>query len=120
VWKLSVSAGRFDDGSVRRVHRTARAGTAAESARLLAEFVADVHNSPLPDKKTDRDITIDEAIERFLTEYLLGEKGRDLRTVLNYRGVHAKWFSHEIGGRRVADVTRRRSTGTSGGCALLA
>jgi hypothetical protein len=54
VWKLSVSAGRFDDGSVRRVHRTARAGTAAESARLLAEFMADVHNSPLPDKKTDR------------------------------------------------------------------
>jgi integrase len=104
VWKLSVSAGRFDDGSVRRVHRTVRAGTAAESARLLAEFVTEVHNSPLPDKKTNRDITIDEAIERFLTEYLLREKGRDPRTVLNYRGVHAKWFSHEIGSRRVADV----------------
>jgi hypothetical protein len=35
VWKLSVSAGRFDDRSVRRVHRTLRAGTAAESALLL-------------------------------------------------------------------------------------
>jgi hypothetical protein len=42
VWKLSVSAGRFDDGSVRRVHRTVRAGTAAKSARLLAEFVASI------------------------------------------------------------------------------
>jgi hypothetical protein len=42
------------------------------------------------------DITIDEAIERFLTEYLLGEKGRDPRTVRNYRGVHTKWFSPEI------------------------
>jgi integrase len=104
VWKLSVSAGRFDDGSVRRVHRTVRAGTAAESARLLAEFVTEVRNSRLPDKKADRDITIDEAIERFLTEYLLGEKGRDPSTIRNYRGVHAKWFSLEIGGRRVADV----------------
>ena len=44
-------AGRFDDGSVRRVHRTVRAGTAAESARLLAEFVTEVHNSPLPDRR---------------------------------------------------------------------
>jgi integrase len=104
VWKLSVSAGRFDDGSVRRVHRTVRAGTVAESARLLAEFVTEVHNSPLPDKRADRDITIDEAIERFLTEYLLGEKGRDPSTIRNYRGVHAKWFSPEIGRRRVADV----------------
>jgi hypothetical protein len=105
VWKLSVSAGRFDDGSVRRVHRTVRASTAAESARLLAEFVTEVHNSPLPDKKAERDFTIDEApIERFLTEYLLGEKGRDPGTVRNYRGVHARWFSPEIGGRRVVGV----------------
>jgi integrase len=104
VWKLSVSAGRFDDGSVRRVHRTVRADTAAEAARALAEFVTEVHNSPLPDKKADRDVTVDEAIGRFLAEHLLEEKGRDPGTVRNYRGVHAKWFSPEIGGRRVVEV----------------
>jgi HNH endonuclease len=104
VWKLSVSAGRFDDGSVRRVHRTVRADTAAEAARVLAEFVTEVHNSPLPDKKADRDVTVDEAIGRFLAEHLAEEKGRDPGTVRNYRGVHAKWFSPEIGGRRVVEV----------------
>jgi integrase len=104
VWKLTVSAGRFGDGSVRRLHRTVRATGSAEATRALAEFVSEVHGASLPVTKADRDITVDLAIERFLTEYLLGEKGRDPRTVRNYRGVHGKWFSPAIGGRRVADV----------------
>jgi hypothetical protein len=45
-----------------------------------------------------------EAVERFLTEHLIEEKGRDRGTVQNYRGVHEKWFAPEIGHRRVADV----------------
>jgi integrase len=104
VWKLTVSAGRFDDGSVRRLHRTVRADGNAEATHALAEFATEVHSSSLPEKRADRDITVDEAIERFLTEHLMEEKGRDPRTIGNYRGVHVKWFSPEIGGRRVLDV----------------
>ncbi|MGH9289614.1 MAG: tyrosine-type recombinase/integrase [Acidimicrobiales bacterium] len=99
-----MSTGRFDDGSARRLHRTVRADSPPEAARALAEFVSEVHSGSLPATKSDRDITVDQAIGRFLIEYLLGEKGRDPRTVGNYRGVHAKWFSPAIGGRRVVDV----------------
>ena len=33
-------------------------------------------------------MTVDEAIEQFLTEHLLGEKGREPRTVEDYRRLH--------------------------------
>jgi integrase len=104
VWKLTVTAGRYAEGQVRRVHRTVHVATAAEAARELAAFVTEVHESPSVASRADRDVTVDEAIERFLTEYLVGEKGRDPGTVQNYRGAHQKWFSPEIGGRRVVDV----------------
>ena len=49
-------------------------------------------------------MTVDEAIEQFLIEHLLGEKGREPRTVDDYRRLHLKWFATEIGRRRVRDV----------------
>ena len=49
-------------------------------------------------------MTVDEAIEQFLIEHLLGEKGREPRTVDDYRRLHLKWFAPEIGRRRVRDV----------------
>lgn len=104
VWKLTVSAGRYDDGRQRRLHRTVHANTGTEATRALADFVSEVHSEPLPDRKRDRDVTIDDAIEQFLTEHLLNEKGREPRTVEDYRRLHLKWFSPEIGSRRVRDV----------------
>jgi integrase len=104
VWKLTVTAGRYADGHVRRLHRTVRAGSEAAARRQLAGFVADVRDAPLPEHRSDRDVTVDEAVEQFLTEHLLGEKGREARTVEDYRRLHVKWFSPEIGRRRVGDV----------------
>jgi hypothetical protein len=104
VWKLTVTAGRCADGSPRRVHRSVRAGTDAEASAALADFPADVRGAPLPDGREDRDITVDEAVERFLVEHLLAEKGRDESTVAHYRSVHGRWFSPEIGRRRLRDI----------------
>ncbi|MGH9235611.1 MAG: tyrosine-type recombinase/integrase [Acidimicrobiales bacterium] len=104
VWKLTVTAGRWADGSPRRVHRTVRAGTDAEASAALADFAAEVSGAPLPDGKDDRDITVDEAVERFLIEHLVGEKGREESTVAHYRSVHGRWFSREIGRRRLRDI----------------
>jgi integrase len=104
VWKLTVTAGRYSDGRVRREHRTVHVRSELEAARELATFVAEVHSSPNVQSRADRDITVDAAIEQFLTEHLLGEKGRDPGTLQNYRGVHAKWFAPEIGHRRLVDV----------------
>ncbi len=99
-----MTAGRFADGTVRRIHKTVHAATAAEASQALAAFVAEVHESPPVESKADRDMTMDDAIDRFLTEHLIAEKGRDPGTVQNYRGVHERWFSAEIGHRRVSDV----------------
>src|ERR671918_204900 len=61
VWKLTVTAGRWADGSPRRVLRTVRAGTDTEASAALADFAAEVRRGSLPDGKDDRDITVDEA-----------------------------------------------------------
>ena len=87
------------------MHRTVRATSELQASRELAAFVTEVHESPpVPVTWPTATSLSMSAIEQFLTEHLLGEKGRDPRTVQNYRGVHAKWFSPEIGGRRVRDV----------------
>jgi integrase len=104
VWKLRVTVGRYAEGPVRRLHRTVRAATAREASRALVAFVAEVNESRPVESRADRDMTVNEAIERFLTKHLIEEKGRDPGTVQNYRGVHEKWFAPEIGHRRVADV----------------
>jgi hypothetical protein len=70
----------------------------------LPRSVAEVRRDPLPHHRQDRDVTVDEAIEQFLIEHLLGEKGREPRTVDDYRRLHLKWFATEIGRRRVRDV----------------
>jgi integrase len=104
VWKLTVTVGRYADGRVRRLHRTVQVDTEIEATRELAAFVAEVRRDPLPQHRQDRDVTVDEAIEQFLIEHLLGEKGREPRTVDDYRRLHLKWFATEIGRRRVRDV----------------
>jgi integrase len=104
VWKLTVTVGRFADGSQRRVHTTIHARNELEATRALARFVAEVRDSSLPGSKLERDITVDEAVERFLTEHLQTERGREQSTIEDYRGVHAKWFSPEIGRHRLRDI----------------
>jgi integrase len=104
VWQLSVYAGRFPDGSPRRLHRTVYASNEAEASALLAAFVAEVREAPAPPRKDLRDLKVDEAMELFLEEHLRREKGREDKTVSDYRRLHEKWFSRQIGNRRVRDV----------------
>jgi hypothetical protein len=104
VWKFTVSAGRNADGSLRRLHRTVHVRGDVEASQALAEFVAEVRSAVRPDSRAERDVTVDEAVERFLTEHLQRERGREPGTLEEYRGVHSKWFSPEIGGRRLWDI----------------
>lgn len=104
VWQLAVTAGRYADGSQRRVHRTVRARNESEATALLAAFVAEVRDEPKAPRKDVRDIKVDDAMELFLDEHLRDEKGREEKTVNDYRRLHEKWFSPDIGRRRVRDV----------------
>ena len=114
VWKLSVTVGRYDDGPRRRVHQTVRATGVTEAERELARFVAEVNAAPLPESSADRDVTVDVAVERYLVEYLAGEKGREAATIARYRSVHGAWFSPVIGRRRVRDVDGAAMDGVFG------
>jgi hypothetical protein len=67
VWKLTVTTGRYADARVRRVHRTVQAVTEMEATRELAAFVAEIRRDPLPTHRQDRDVTVDEAIDRSST-----------------------------------------------------
>jgi integrase len=104
TWKFTVARGTYDDGSLRRVYRTIKADTEPEARRLAAGIVAEVDQEQLPSKRDDRDLTVDEAVRRYINEYLRDEKGRERRTVKGYRQLHRQWFSPDIGQRRMRDV----------------
>lgn len=106
VWELSATATNFSDGSVRRVYRNVKADNGTDAAHQLASFVAEVRMEPSDMRKDFRHLTMDGAIEFFLTEYLGDEKGRTQKTIDEYRKIHVKWFSPAIGKKAVRDVTQ--------------
>lgn len=63
VWKLTVSAGRYEDGRPRRVHQHVEADEAPSAARELARFVGEVDPAILPQTVANRDITVDVGVE---------------------------------------------------------
>ena len=88
---------------MRRLFRTVRAEGEAEATRELASFVSE-HRDNAARSKADRDITFDDAVERFLTEHLAGDKGRSDKTVDDYRRLHHRWFSPDLGSRPLRDI----------------
>lgn len=97
LWELSVSAGKYDDGRPRREYRRVRAENRADAHRQLAALVVELCGQPAVVPATARDLTLDVAVEHYLTEHLLGEKGREPKTVDDYRRLHRKWFSPLLG-----------------------
>lgn len=104
VWELVVTAGRYSDGTSRRVYRTISRTTRAQAARELAALIAEVGDTSMPVEPAARHLTVDEAVEAFLTEHLIREKGREERTVDGYRQVYRRWFQPHIGARRLAEI----------------
>lgn len=103
VWKLAATAPAGIDGGSRRVHRVVHVRTAREATDELATFVAEVRASGRPSPEV-ASLRFDEAVERFLTEHLRDEKGREDKTIRGYRAVHHKWFAPHIGTRLVRDI----------------
>ncbi|MGH8999068.1 MAG: HNH endonuclease, partial [Acidimicrobiia bacterium] len=123
VWKLTVTVGTFDDGRARRRYRQVFVPNATAAAKELSAFVAEVRHEPAVMRSDRRDLNFDEAVQMYLNEYLLGEKGRDERTVRDYVEIHRRWFAPHAGGLAVRDVTeamidqlfgRMRKAGLSG------
>ncbi len=104
VWKLTITLGTNPNGTQRRVSRTVHVDTAAAAARELALFVAEVVWAPPPVERPTRELTMDEAVERFLTQHLAEEKARETKTVDDYRKLHKRRFAPHIGSQRVRDV----------------
>jgi hypothetical protein len=92
VWKLAVTAPAGLDGGSKRVHRVVHVRTSREAADELASFVAEVRSAGSPSTEA-ASLRLDDAVERFLTEHLRDEKGREEKTITGYRAVHRKWFA---------------------------
>lgn len=69
----------------------------------LSAFREAHRSGSLPDRRF-YELTMDEAVEQFLVEHLLDEKGREPMTVDDYRRLHHRWFSPAIGHRLVREV----------------
>src|ERR1700683_4835861 len=114
MWELRVSLGRWENGRPRSFTRTVPAKSKAAAAALLAEFVDEMTDSQLPKTQDLRDITVDEAVTRFLDEYLAAEKDRAEKTIADYRYLHQRWFSPAIGAlpvKRIESATMDRLFG---------
>lgn len=106
AWQLSVTAPRQDGEKRARRVPPDSAGLArgAGGTEALAAFVVEVRSGAGVAARDEYSLTIDDAVERFLTEHLRDEKGREGKTIDDYRSVERKWFSPEIGHLRVRDV----------------
>lgn len=104
VWKLTVTIGTERDGTQRRITRTVEALTEAAANRELATFVAEVTAAPTPAPDDLCNLAMNDAIELFLAQHLRDEKGREERTINDYRKLHQRWIAPHIGQRRVRDV----------------
>jgi hypothetical protein len=90
----------------RRVHRTVRARNAKEAGEELASFVSEVRSTPVVAPKGSHRLDLDAAVERFLCEHLRDERGREEKTIRDYRALHNRWFAPELGRRLVRDIDR--------------
>jgi integrase len=104
VWQLTAPSGKYSDGTPRRVYRTVTAPSTREASVELASFVAEAQSGPLVIPRDVRDLTVNQAIDLFLNEHLRAEKGREEKTIRDYRLLHAKWFAPDIGARRMRDL----------------
>ena len=104
TWELRVTMGRWQNGRPRSFTRTVPTKSKALAAGLLAEFVDEMSGSQLPESQDLRDITVDEALERYLEEYLAAEKGRAEKSIADYRNLHKRWFSPTIGAQQVKRI----------------
>jgi integrase len=104
TWELRVTLGRWDNGRPRSLTRTVRAKSKSAAAAALREFVDEMSNSPLPKTQDTRALSVDEAMEIFLDQYLSEEKGRAEKTVADYRNLHKRWFSPSIGSKVVGKI----------------
>jgi len=104
TWELRVTVGRWSDGRPRTYYRTIEAARESDASAHLGSFVEEMRSAAQPSDRSVRDLTVDEAIEMFLADYLKDEKGREEKTINDYRLLHRKWFSPGIGTQRVGRV----------------
>lgn len=98
-----MTFGRWDDGTPRRFTTVVEAEGVVEATAALAAYVTDIHENAQPESKTDLALTMNEAIEKYL-DHLADDKGREDRTIRDYRNIHKEWFAPALGDRRVKDV----------------
>lgn len=101
VWKLTVSAGRDESGSYRRVSRTTH-GTEAQANRALHRLVAEVRGPADPVTST-APWTLTELVARYLGH--LEHTGRSPATIRRYRGLLSAWIGPALGTVAPSDVT---------------
>ena len=104
VWEFSVMSNPSSDRKPERLYRRVEVPSATAAARELAAFVEEVRTGGPPPAKDLRGITLNEAIAMFLDEHLAAEKGREHRTIADYRQLHDRWFAPELGLRPVRDI----------------
>lgn len=100
VWELTATSGT-QNGRPLRSYRTVMAPTAGAAARELAAFVAVLREAGPAADPDHRDLTVDDAMARFVDEHLAGEKvGRN--ALVGLRRSRIRWDEQRL----VVDTAR--------------
>ena len=86
TWKLTVDAGRDEDGRRRRVYRTVN-GTRADATRALAALVDEVGERPAAPRNASTNSTVNELVDWYLA-FARDERGLEHSTLISYREVY--------------------------------
>ena len=100
--KLTVAAGRDDEGRPKRAYRTF-AGTEREATKALAAFVAEVGDGASVPSAAQRALTVDDLVGWYL-DFARDERGLDHSTLHGYQEVYDRWLRPAVGKAKAASL----------------
>lgn len=104
TWELCVTTRAEGADKPQRRFRRVNAQTRAHATRMLAAFAAELQDVPTATRPPDVNLPFDDAVRKYLDDFLVGDKGREHKTIEDYWRLHQKWFAPVLGRRRTRDI----------------
>jgi integrase len=103
TWELCVTTRAESADKPQRHFRRVNAQNRTQATRMLAAFTAELQ-APATTRTPDVNLPFDEAVRKYLDDFLFGDKGREHKTIEDYWRLHQKWFAPGLGRRRTRDI----------------
>jgi integrase len=104
TWELCVTTRTAGAERPKRHFRRVNAPSRREAIGMLASFRAELQDASKANRLPDVNLAFDDAVRKYLVDFLAGDKGREHKTIEDYWRLHQKWFAPALGRRRTRDI----------------